>query len=223
MNKVLIVDDDLQLLTILTESLKKYRDKFEIITAKDGLVAIKALQKLPFSVVVTDIRMPKVNGLVLLAYMAKNFPQIPCILMTGYGTPFWKKRLEQEASHYIEKPFEIPELGRAIMSALGQQENLGGTLNGVSIASFLKLVEMEYMTCFCEISSPDIEKGYLLFEGGVLWNAFYANLRAEKAALKLLQMKDVTIKFRKPPKKKVPRQIETELSALLMEAMKSNG
>jgi CheY-like chemotaxis protein len=222
MNKVLIVDDDLQLLTILTETLKKYRDKFEIITANDGLVAIKALQKLTFSVVVTDIKMPKVNGLVLLAYLAKNFPQIPCILMTGYGTPFLKKRLEQEASHYIEKPFEIPELGQAIISALGQQENLGGTLNGVSVASFLKLVEMEYMTCFCEICSPDNESGYLLFDGGVLWNAFFGNLRGEKAALKLLQMKDVTINFRKPPKKKVPRRIETELSALLIEAMKSN-
>ena len=172
MNKVLIVDDDLQLLTILTETLKKYRDKFEIITAKDGLVAIKALQKLTFSVVVTDIKMPKVNGLVLLAYLAKNFPQIPCILMTGYGTPFLKKRMEQEASHYIEKPFEIPELGRAIMSALGDREIVRGTLNGVSVVGFLNLIEMEYLTCLCEITSPDRAKGYLFFDRGILCNAF---------------------------------------------------
>ncbi len=69
MDKVLIVDDDAQLLTIITDTLKKYRNKFELITAKDGLDAIKVMRKQPVSLVVTDLKMPNVNGLVLLAYM----------------------------------------------------------------------------------------------------------------------------------------------------------
>jgi len=219
MDKVLIVDDDAQLLTILSETLKRYRNKFELSTARDGLAAIKALQKQTFSLVVTDIQMPRVNGLVLLAYMAKNFPNIPCIIMTAHGSPVLKKRLEQESSHYIEKPFKVPELAEAIMSVLGQQEILSGTLNGVSVSGFLKLIEMEYITCLCEINSPDDEKGYLLFDGGVLYNAFIGNLRGEKAAIKLLKMDGVTIKFRKPPKKNIPRIITKRLSTLLKEAM----
>ena len=56
MDKVLIADDDVQLLLILRETLKKYRDRFEIHTVKDGLAAIKAMQKEPFALVVTDIQ-----------------------------------------------------------------------------------------------------------------------------------------------------------------------
>jgi CheY-like chemotaxis protein len=221
MDKVLIVDDDAQLLTIITDTLKKYRNKFELITAKDGLDAIKVMRKQSVSLVVTDLKMPNVNGLVLLAYMSKNFPTIPCIIMTGYGTPFLKKRLEEEALHYLEKPFKVTDLARSIISVLGQEEILGGTLNGVSVTGFLKLVEMEHITCLCEISSPESKKGYLLFDGGVLCNAYYGNIRGEEAALILLKMNDVKIKFRQPPKEKVSRKIETELSDLLTEVIRA--
>jgi len=221
MDKVLIVDDDAQLLTIITDTLKKYSNKFELITAKDGLEAIKVMRKQPVSLVVTDLKMPNVNGLVLLAYMSKNFPTIPCIIMTGYGTPFLKKRMEEEALHYLEKPFKVTDLARSIISVLGQEEILGGTLNGVSVTGFLKLVEMEHITCLCEISSPESKKGYLLFDGGVLCNAYYGNIRGEEAALILLKMDDVKIKFRKPPKEKVHRKIETELSDLLTDVMRA--
>ena len=219
MNKVLIVDDDTQLLLILKDSLKRFSKNFEVFTVDDGLAAIKELQKERFSLVVTDIQMPRVNGLVLLSYMAKNFPKIPCIIMTGHGTPDLRRRLERESLHYIEKPFQIPKLAETIMSVLGRQEILGGTLNGVSIAGFLKLIEMECITCLCEVNSPERDKGYLFFDGGTLHTAFYGELRGEKAALKLLQLDSVTIKFRKPPKKKIPRRIIKRLSTLLAEAM----
>jgi len=62
MDKVLIVDDDAQLLLILAEAFQRYRSKFETVTVRDGLDAIKVLQKERFSLVVTDIQMPKVNG-----------------------------------------------------------------------------------------------------------------------------------------------------------------
>jgi CheY-like chemotaxis protein len=220
MDKVLIVDDDAQLLTILSETLKRYRNKFHVITAADGLEAIKVLQKQSVSVVVTDIQMPIVNGLVLLAYISRNFPNIRCIIMTGHGTSFLKKRMEQMSLHYVEKPFKIKDLAHAIASMLGRQENLSGTLLGISIMGFLKLIETECITCLCEISSSDSGKGYLLFDEGILHDAFYGNLRGEKAALKLFQMENVTIKFKKPPKRNFPRRIRKRLSALLMEAMR---
>jgi two-component system cell cycle response regulator CpdR len=221
MDRVLILDDDAQLLTIIKESLKRYQNKFQIITAKDGLAAIKALQKGHFSVLVTEIQVPIVNGLVLLAYMAKNYPNTPCIIMTGHGTPLLRERLRQQTSHYIEKPFEIAELAQAIMSVLSENEIVRGTLNGVSVVGFLNLIEMEYLTCLCEITSPDRAKGYLFFHRGILFNAFYGNLMGEKAVLKLLQMNNVTIKFRKPPRKQIPKVIQTDLSALVTEAMRT--
>ncbi len=218
MDKVLIVDDDAQLLVILSETLKKYRNKFEVVTVRDGLEAIKALQKDRYSLVVTDLQMPRVNGLVLLSYMNKNFPDMPCIIMTAHGTPALKERLEKDSSHYIEKPFHVQQLASAIMSVLGRHGTLGGTLNGVSVTGFLRLIEMENITCLCELNSQDGEKGYLFFDSGILYNAFYGNFRGEEAATKLFQFDGATIKFRKPPKQKVPRQIVRKVSALLADA-----
>jgi len=217
MDKVLIVDDDPMLLTILTESLKKYCNIFQVVTAKDGLAAIKTMQKQRFHLVITDLHMPMINGLVLLSYINKNYPQVPCIVMTAFGTPFLKKRLQRDISHYIEKPFEIEELVQAIISAL-DQEVLSGTLNGISLNGFLKMIEIEYKTCLCEVTESERAQGYLYFERGILYHAFFRHLRGMDAAIRMLQMDSVTIKFRKPPKKKIPRVIEMDLSTLISEA-----
>jgi CheY-like chemotaxis protein len=218
MHKVLVVDDDAQLLTILKEGLKKYSNRFEIMTVQDGLAAIMALKEQAFSLVVTEIRIPIVNGLVLLAYIRNNYPKTPCIVMTGHGTPFLRRRLEHELACYLEKPFRVMDLGQTIMSVLSQQVAFGGVMKGISLAGFVQLVEGEHMSCLCEVSSLGINKGYLLFDGGVLSNAFYGSLRGEEAALKLLQMEDATIRFKEPPQKRIPRQIETKLSGLLAKA-----
>lgn len=217
MDKVLIVDDDAQLLLILTEALSKYSGKFKTVTASDGLAAIKALQKDRFSLVVTDVQMPRINGLVLLAYMAKNFPEIPCIVMTGYGTPQLEKRIRRDALFYLTKPFKLTDMAEAILSHLDQHTSLSGNLVGVSVVGFLRLIEMECISCVCEIKQKGEEKGYLFFNAGTLYNALFGELTGEQAALKLLKMKGAAIRYKKPPKTKIKRLIRRELSDLLAE------
>jgi len=218
MDKVLIVDDDEQLLLILTELLGKYKNKFDVYPVKDGFEAIRTLQEQKISLVVTDLYMPRINGLVLLSYMSKNFPNIPCIVMTGHGTEELRNRLKKQFTSFIQKPFPVMELADIIMATLGHDQNLLGTMNGVSVSGFLKLVEMESMTCLCEIQSEKKETGYLVFEGGTLLNAFYDKLRGEEAVIELFKMDRVKIKFRKPPKKKFPKRIKQSLSTLLKQA-----
>jgi len=218
MDKVLIVDDDEQLLLILTELLGKYKNKFDVYPVKDGFEAIRTLQELKISLVVTDLYMPRINGLVLLSYMSKNFPNIPCIVMSGHGTEEFKNRMKKQYTYFIQKPFPVMELADLIMATLGHDQNLLGTMNGVSVSGFLKLVEMESMTCLCEIQSEKDEAGYLVFEGGTLLNAFYDKLRGEEAVIELFKMDRVKIKFRKPPKIKFPKRIKRSLSDLLKQA-----
>jgi len=225
MHRILIVDDEPMLLTILTESLKKYSKKFSVTTAKDGLRAIMTLKDRPFDLVVTDINMPIINGLVLLAYMHKNFPKIPCIAMTGFGTPFLKKRMQQDSAHYIEKPFKIEKLLKAIRSVL-RTGVLSGTLNGISVEGFLKMIELEMITCLCEISPSDPtqgnqSEGYLYFEQGELYQAYYNRLKGNKAALKILRMDDVTVKFKKPSRHgNVAKTITKDIESLMLQAMR---
>jgi CheY-like chemotaxis protein len=215
--KVLIIDNDPMLLTILAESFQKYYRRFNLYTAKDGLEAVKILKKHSFDVVVTDLYMPHINGLILLTYMSKNHPDTPCIVITGHGTPFLKKHLKKEIAYYITKPFSMQELAQAIINAL-DNETVKGALNGISVAGFLKMIEIECKTCLCEIILHDDSRGYFYFEFGVLFNAFHGALKGEAAAFRLLLTDNVAIKFRKAPKMTIPRQIKTELGTLIEEA-----
>ena len=225
MHQILIVDDEPMLLTILTESLKNYAKKYAITTAKDGLSAIMNLKDRHFDLVITDINMPIINGLVLLAYMHKNFPKIPCIAMTGFGTPFLQKRMRQESAHYIEKPFSIDLLLRAIRSVL-KTGVLSGTLNGISIEGFLKMIELEMITCLCEIRTSDSaegkgSEGYLYFEQGELYQAYYGRLKGNKAALKIFRMNGVTVKFRKPSGHgHIDKKVTQDTENLMLQAMR---
>lgn len=69
--------------------------------------------------VVTDLSMPKMDGFELLAYMNRNYPQIPVILMTAYGTP----KIEEIVSsmglfRYLEKPLDINIVADNVLAAL---------------------------------------------------------------------------------------------------------
>lgn len=218
MDKVLIVDDDEQLLLILTEILGKYKNKFEVLPVKSGFEAIRALQEQKFSLVITDLVMQGINGLVLLSYLTKNFPSLPCIIMTGHGTPELRQRLEKQYTHFIQKPFSVVELGEMILSILGKEQFLLGTINGVSVTGFLKLVETEAMSCICEMQAADGRTGYLVFEGGELYNATYGKFSGRRAALELFKFERIRIRFRNPPKKKFPRRIKSSIQELLTEA-----
>ena len=219
MDKVLIVDDSVMLINYLEEHFKRYKDQFDFVTAKDGMEAIGILKREPISLLVTDLQMPRVDGLVLLAYAHKYHPDIPCIVMSAHGTPKIKEALQPDILQFIEKPFTAEELAKVISTALSKGAP-GGTLSGISIVNFLQMVEMEQKTCLCEVDSPDNPKGFFYFKGGVLHHAVCGSLKGEEAAIKLIQIENATISFKKPPERKIPRVIKTDLMALILEAMR---
>ena len=116
---VLIVDDDQEMLLSLKEGLEKYDRTFSVLMAGDGLIAIDKLRKHDISLVVTDLRMPRMDGFALLSDIMEHYPDIPVIIITGYSTPEME-RLAQEggAIGYVEKPFMIDDLAQKIMSAI---------------------------------------------------------------------------------------------------------
>jgi DNA-binding NtrC family response regulator len=119
LDKVLIVDDDLEFLNTLKEGLDKYKGQFEVLTAPDGEEATEVLKRERISVLVTDLVMQKVGGQDLLTHMTKNYPQIPCIVITGAGSHEIKKSAyRKDILCYIEKPFAFEELAWAVIDGL---------------------------------------------------------------------------------------------------------
>ena len=220
MDKVLIVDDDELFLDIVKQGLQNYKSQFQVLTASDGDEAIEVLKREYISVLVTDLVMPKLDGLELLAHMTRSHPATPCIVMTGYGSPAIKKRADRgEILSYIEKPFDSNELAGAIIKGLDLSYE-GDYLTGISVSSFLQIINMEKKTCFFEISSMDKRKGLFYFKEGIPYDALCDDLEGEAAAIEMISWDYVEFRFKSLPKEDVKQRINENLTSLIMEGAK---
>lgn len=219
MHKVLIADDDLNFQKILRAGLQRYESRFEVNFANDGQGAITVMRQMPISFLVTDVQMPKVDGLALVAFMTENYPDIPCIVMTGHGSPRLREKFPPDIYHYLEKPFSFDELAKIIIAGI-EGDHPEGYLKGITLSSFLQLIEMEHKTCFLEVESPDKGKGYIYFQNGEPFNANYGKLNGEEALIEILTMDRTKIRLLNLSGTRVIRRIESGLMSLILEAMK---
>ncbi|MEJ2166231.1 MAG: response regulator [Desulfobacterales bacterium] len=215
---VLLVDDDREMLLALREGLMKYRDSFSVHLASDGLEAVENLKKRVISLVVTDLKMPGMDGFELLAHIMEYYPDIPVIIITGYSTPEMEQLArEGGAVGYIAKPFLIENLARQIMTTL-RKESEGGTLHNVSSGMFLQLVEMEQKTCTIRLDDKYTgKKGILSFHEGELLDARVNDLQGEPAAYEIFAWDQVNLSIQNGCALKEKR-IHSDMQHLILEA-----
>ena len=215
---VLLVDDDHEMLLALKEGFRKYRDSFTVQLAADGLKALENLKKSVISLVVTDLKMPRMDGFELLAHIMEYYPDIPVIIITGYSTPEMEHLArEGGAVGYIAKPFLIENLARQIMITL-RKESEGGTLHNVSSGMFLQLVGMEQKTCTIRLEDKFTgKKGILFFHEGVLLDARVNDLQGEDAAYEVFSWDQVNLSIQNGCALKEKR-INSEMQHLILEA-----
>ncbi len=117
MNKILIVDDELNMRLVLQAMLKK--EGYAVTTASNGMEALKILKVDQMDIVVTDLKMPKLDGMGLLGEIIRDYPSIPVIIITAHGTIATAvDALKKGAFDYITKPFEQDELKQVIQKAV---------------------------------------------------------------------------------------------------------
>lgn len=212
---VLIVDDEKPFLMSISDGLSDSED-FHVITALNGKEAVNILNSKKIDLVVTDLKMPKMNGFQLLAYMSKNCADIPVIVMTAFGTPEIESKLHNMgAFRYLEKPLDINKLLTSISNALNS-DSADGYSQGISLVSFLRLIEMEKTTCTIKVKS-DTETGYLYFDSGIILNAAAGNLKGKAAALDIINWNNAEIDINFTCKTK-EKNINLSLNELLAEA-----
>jgi CheY-like chemotaxis protein len=220
MDKILIVDDDVKLQKFLDIRLQKYKNEFEVIFADNGVEGIRVLENKHISLLVTDINMPKLDGMSLLAYINDKHPHIPCIVMTANPIKELKQKLSDDNIFcFFQKPFQFDEFTKAIRQAL-EEDIPDGALKGISVANFLQMIQLEQKTCLFEVHSPGQNKGIFYFKEGVPYDAVYGDLRGKEAAYKIIAMNKAEIRFKNLPGKKITKRIKTELMGLIIEAMR---
>ncbi len=217
MKNVLIVDDEKLFLLSLQEGLSAYAKDFNVIPAQNGAKAIAQLSSVPIDLVVTDLKMPVLDGFELLVHMSKHYPHIPMIVMTAYGTPDIENRIDgYGVSHYIEKPVDYKKLAAVILNEL----NFGsaGHLQGITLPTFLQLIEMEKRTCTLTVNSNE-EFGYWYFQKGELLDAEVGKKIGLDAAYQMLDWKQTEIEIT-PRCKRKTKNIQESMNEILMESMR---
>lgn len=219
MKNILIVDDETRLLKSIEAGLLIYRNRFKVFTATNGKEAVTILDATAIDLVVTDLKMPEMDGFELLVHIHAKFPFLPAIVMTAFNTPDIEEKLVNGNSlRILEKPVDFDELANAISEAL-ERETKEGSLTGISLANFLQLLEMEQKTCLLEVTSKE-GQGFIYFNQGELYAAISGKDKGEEAVYKMLLLEDVHITFKKQPLKKIKKLIAKPLFSLLMEGLK---
>jgi CheY-like chemotaxis protein len=218
---VLVVDDEPSVLFALSEGLSDRRGGVRVVTAANGIEAVAVLEAEPVDLVLTDLRMPDMDGFELLAFLRRNHLSVPVILMTALGSAETSARLATAGSfECLAKPFHLPDLKRKIAEMLAQR--VKGRVENISLASFLQLLEMERKTCTLSVRSHDpeaVHEGKLFFRAGRLVGAATGDLEGREAALEIVTWDhaDIEITDVCPP---VDPEIGVALSFLLMEGMR---
>jgi CheY-like chemotaxis protein len=215
MKTVLIVDDEKLFLASLTEGLVSYANEFQVITANNGKQAIDIIDSRPVDLIVTDLKMPVMDGFQLLVHLMNASFNLPVIVMTAFGTPEIENQLKDfQAFGYLEKPIDFQKLADKITDGLSETET--GNLSGISLFSFLQLIQIEQKTCSLRVKSKDRE-GTLIFSKGELFDAASGKLQGEEAAIEIICWEDAEIEIVNIFKK-IKQRIQRPLPSILIEA-----
>ncbi len=116
-HNVLVVDDEPKLCDLLASALSQ--SGIQVFTTGNGLHALKVLEVEDIDLVISDWRMPGMDGPQLLAEIKSRYPQLPVIVMTAYSTvKNAVQSMRNGAFDYIAKPFDIDELDITVNKAL---------------------------------------------------------------------------------------------------------
>ena len=113
---ILVVDDE-QIMRDLLEKILS-REGYNIITATDGVDALEKISSTKVDIVISDMKMPKMNGFELLKHIKADYEGVGMIIMTAYGDTYTvKDALLLGADEYITKPFKSYEISLVVERA----------------------------------------------------------------------------------------------------------
>ena len=150
--RILIVDDEVGMQIALREVLQ--RQGYQVVIAKDALVALTRLENETFDVVLTDVRMPEMNGMELLGRIRARWPETPVLVMTAYGAiEDAVEAMKKGAADYLLKPFStdtVEEVVARLLKRRGAEDadpdaktDDGETANGYAVDPIASSPQMQ--------------------------------------------------------------------------------
>jgi CheY-like chemotaxis protein/predicted regulator of Ras-like GTPase activity (Roadblock/LC7/MglB family) len=123
--RILILDDEAKVAFFLRESLEALDQDYEVVSVSSTDDALHEIERKKFDLLVTDQRMPGMNGLELVAKVQERYPDTQFILITAYGSEdLFDKAQRLGAYRYFTKPFHIDDFVQTVVDALESDNGL---------------------------------------------------------------------------------------------------
>jgi excisionase family DNA binding protein len=117
--RILVVDDEQAVRDLLTKTLTMA--EYDVETAADGPTALQRLHGREYDLLITDLKMPGMDGLSVIREARRQAPELPVIIITGYSTEASAiEAINLGVTGYLTKPFRLPRILAATARALGE-------------------------------------------------------------------------------------------------------
>lgn len=219
--KILLLDDDKDLLELYREMLSRLPSQPEIHTATSGARAIALLESEPFSLLISDLNMPKMDGLQVLTIVRRKFPQLRTAVMTSVvDAQFRTRAYAMGIDLFLEKPNTTQEINfflDCIESLLGRE--IDGGFRGVQSKSLVDIIQLE---CLSQSSSVlkvtnGALSGRIWFNNGEVIDSETQEFNGEAAFRRILSWKTGNFEIL-PADPEHPRTIFNSYQGLLLES-----
>lgn len=125
MYKILIVDDESIEREGISFLIEKYKLPLEVAQATNGKTALEYMRTHPIDILLTDVKMPQMDGLELARHTFEKYPDVRILVFSAYGEfEFAKKAMAAQAVSYLLKPIEVDEFQRVMAQILARCDEL---------------------------------------------------------------------------------------------------
>ena len=123
-HRILVVDDDERVLFVLRRTLLAFQNGYEIVTALDGREALNKAKEVPFDLLITDLKMPGMDGITLTQAIRDLNSGTVVVWITAYGCAQVSDEATRLSVHEcLEKPLRIDEIRRVVREALDNSKS----------------------------------------------------------------------------------------------------
>jgi DNA-binding NarL/FixJ family response regulator len=226
-HKILILDDDPDWLALCREQLAALPSKPELLTANNAKRALALLETESIRLLISDLRMPRIDGLQMIAIVRRRFPATRTVVLSGLEDEEYRSRAYALGVDLFWLKTEMQRnaklFSECVESLLGGNDREGDTgFRGVQSKSLIDIIQME---CLSRTSSVlRITRGPLVarlwIQDGELIDAECEGARGEAAFRRLLAWRTGTFE-NLPPEANRERTIDKPVNALLLESAQS--
>ena len=123
MSRILIIEDEPAIRRVLVKILSDEDKSHELFEAENGIEGINLIKKHQFDLIISDVKMPKVDGIEVLEFIILNFPETPFVLISGHGDlDMAVDSMKKGAFDYISKPPDLNRLLTTVRNALDKKK-----------------------------------------------------------------------------------------------------